>query len=58
MSDGGTPAAGTVLGARVACAVCGSQVIVTRASADAAVLCHGQPMTPPVPDQNNSPDSE
>jgi hypothetical protein len=48
MSDSGTGSpeaalAGTQVGVRLHCAICGSQAIVTKASPEADVRCHDVP---------------
>lgn len=41
------PAPGRKLGARLRCPVCGSQAVVTKASASAQIHCHGKPLETP-----------
>lgn len=43
------PAPGSKLGARLRCPVCGSQAVVTKASASARIHCHGQALDTPAP---------
>lgn len=40
-------APGTKLGARLRCPVCGSQAVVTKASTNANIHCHGKPLETP-----------